>query len=281
MFAQTLSSGLGRSSVLPASQRVQRNRPTVRLHAMTRQQVRCTASMSSKVVVPREMSKVEPTEDRVFVKVAPEEEVTEGGIVLPVEVRKKPTSGDVVSVGPSKEVTLKPGDTVLYSKFGIGCTDMVLNGKLLIIPRSRWLLCRLTARGKSWRRVSAGWWLCAGEDHLLIRERDCLGIFPTSNATADDVPKLKPLGNRVLIKLDVADESTTGGVLLPTAAKEKPITGAIVAVGPGKFEKDELKPCKCEVGDRVFFFKYAGQELQTRAGVQYKILHEEDVLGML
>jgi len=203
--------------------------------------------MSSKVVVPREMSKVEPTEDRVFVKVAPEEEVTEGGIVLPVEVRKKPTSGDVVSVGPSKEVTLKPGDTVLYSKFGIGCTDMVLNG----------------------------------EDHLLIRERDCLGIFPTSNATADDVPKLKPLGNRVLIKLDVADESTTGGVLLPTAAKEKPITGAIVAVGPGKFEKDELKPCKCEVGDRVFFFKYAGQELQTRAGVQYKILHEEDVLGML
>jgi len=82
-------------------------------------------------------------------------------------------AGDIVAVGDGKvgeliqEFYLQPGQTVLYSKFGIGVTDLLVQG----------------------------------EEHCLIREDDCIGVLPKSGATADDIPHLQPNGDRVLLKV--------------------------------------------------------------------------------
>ena len=82
-------------------------------------------------------------------------------------------AGDIVAIGDGKvgstvqEFHLKPGQTVLYSKFGIGVTDLLVQG----------------------------------EQHCLIKEEDCIGVLPKSGATADDIPKLQPNGDRVLLKV--------------------------------------------------------------------------------
>lgn len=89
--------------------------------------------------------------------------------------------------------------------------------------------------------------------------------------------KLKPLGNRVLVKRSVA-VATKGGILLPDTAKEKPRQGEVIAVGPGKTdEKGRHHPLNLKVGDKILFTPYAGMEYQDEC----LILSEEDVLAVL
>ncbi len=93
--------------------------------------------------------------------------------------------------------------------------------------------------------------------------------------------KLKPLGDRVVVKPAAAEEKTAGGIILPDTAKEKPVEGNVVAVGPGKVA-DDGKAIKMEVkvGDRVLYGKYSGTEV-TINGEEYLIMRESDIFGIL
>ena len=135
--------------------------------------------------------------------------------------------GDGKVGGQTRDFQLQVGNTVLYNKFGLGVTDLDIQGT----------------------------------EHLLIKEDDCIGIMPRSGATADDIPELRPLGDRVLVKVqakhacsEAADgrgaehvhclqiqesaDITAGGVVLPITAREKPVAGTVVRAGPGKRKED-------------------------------------------
>ncbi len=89
--------------------------------------------------------------------------------------------------------------------------------------------------------------------------------------------KLKPLGNRVVVEPFTEEQTTASGIILPqTIDKEKKAEGKIVAIGDG----DKIKALKLNVGDKVLFGKYAGEEV-TVDKVDYKILSDEDVLAVL
>ena len=89
------------------------------------------------------------------------------------------SAGDIIAIGDGKvgdkqqDFYLEVGQTVLYSKFGIGVTDLMVQG----------------------------------EEHCLIKEDDCIGIMPQSGATANDIPQLKPNGDRVLLKASLSQQA--------------------------------------------------------------------------
>lgn len=93
--------------------------------------------------------------------------------------------------------------------------------------------------------------------------------------------KLKPLNDRVVVKPAEAETKTAGGIVLPETAKEKPLTGKVVAVGPGKSNDDgtRVKP-DVKVGDTVLFGRYGGSEVEVD-GTEYKILRESEILGIV
>ncbi|MBX7066534.1 MAG: co-chaperone GroES [Parachlamydiales bacterium] len=92
--------------------------------------------------------------------------------------------------------------------------------------------------------------------------------------------KIKPLGNRIVVKRQEA-KTTKGGILLPETAQEKPRQGTVVAVGPGKIDdKGKSVPLDLKVGDEILFSSYSGTEYKAD-DVDYLILSEEDVLAVL
>jgi chaperonin GroES len=92
--------------------------------------------------------------------------------------------------------------------------------------------------------------------------------------------KLAPLADRVVIKALEETETMRGGLYIPDTAKEKPQQGEVIAVGPGRFEKDKRVPMDVKVGDKVLYGKYSGTEV-TIEGEQYLILRESDVLAIV
>ena len=92
--------------------------------------------------------------------------------------------------------------------------------------------------------------------------------------------KLTPLADRVVIKALEETETMRGGLYIPDTAKEKPQQGEVIAVGPGRFEKDKRVPMDVKVGDKVLYGKYSGTEV-TIDGEQYLILRESDVLAIV
>ncbi len=92
---------------------------------------------------------------------------------------------------------------------------------------------------------------------------------------------LKPLGDRVVVKVLEAEEKTASGIYIPDNAKEKPQQGKILAVGPGKFsEQGERIPVELSVGETVLFAKYSGTEVKYQ-GEELLVLKESDVLAVL
>ena len=93
--------------------------------------------------------------------------------------------------------------------------------------------------------------------------------------------KLRTLQDRVIVKQQEAEEKTKSGIYLPDAAKEKPTTGKVVAVGPGKLDENG-KPMELSVraGDTVYYGKWSGTEVEVE-GTKYVILRETDLLGVL
>jgi chaperonin GroES len=92
--------------------------------------------------------------------------------------------------------------------------------------------------------------------------------------------KVSPLADRVVVKALEETETMRGGLYIPDTAKEKPQQGEIVAVGPGRFEKDKRVPMEVKVGDKVLYGKYSGTEV-TIEGDTYLILRESDVLAII
>jgi chaperonin GroES len=94
-------------------------------------------------------------------------------------------------------------------------------------------------------------------------------------------PKIKPLGQNVLLRRLEAEEKTKGGIILPDTAKEKPKEGEILAVGEGEIDKNgKRKDFQVKKGDRVIFSSYAGTEIKLD-GEEYLILSEDDILGVV
>ena len=92
---------------------------------------------------------------------------------------------------------------------------------------------------------------------------------------------LKPLGDRIVIKVIEDTEQTSGGIFIPDSAKEKTQKGEVVAVGEGKMnEKGEREPMDVKVGDVVLYAKYAGTDIKMD-GVEYKILSVKDALAVI
>lgn len=93
--------------------------------------------------------------------------------------------------------------------------------------------------------------------------------------------KFRPLHDRVLVERLESEETTPGGIILPDTAKEKPQQGKIVAVGSGKRTEDgKVLPLELKAGDTILFGKYSGSEIKID-GVEYLIMREEDVLGLV
>ena len=93
--------------------------------------------------------------------------------------------------------------------------------------------------------------------------------------------KLKPLDDRVVLRQQEAEEKTTGGIVLPDTAKEKPMMGKIVAVGTGKLlDSGKRGEMSVKKGDVVVYGKYSGSDVEVD-GVEYKILRESEILGVV
>lgn len=92
---------------------------------------------------------------------------------------------------------------------------------------------------------------------------------------------MKPLADRVIIKPSPSEEKTKGGIIVPDTAKEKPVVGEVVAVGPGKITDDGNKIVpEVKVGDKVLYGKYSGTEV-TIDGSEYLIMREADVFAIV
>jgi len=90
---------------------------------------------------------------------------------------------------------------------------------------------------------------------------------------------IRPLHDRVIIRR-LEEKTTKSGIIIPDNAYDKPMTGEVLAVGPGRREKDNLVPMGVAVGDRVIFGKYSGTEVKV-SGEDVLIMREEDIMGIL
>ncbi|KAL9672968.1 hypothetical protein QQ045_029221 [Rhodiola kirilowii] len=170
---------------------------------------------------------LKPLGDRVLVKIDTAEEKTTGGILLPTTAQTKPQGGEVVAVGE--------GRTIGNNKIGIS----VENGPKVVYSKYAGTEVEFN-----------------GTNHLILKEDDIVGILET-----DDVKDLKPLNDRVLIKVAEAEEKTAGGLLLTASSKEKPSIGTVIAVGPGPLDEEgNRKPLSITPGNTVLYSKYAGND---------------------
>ncbi|XP_072986896.1 20 kDa chaperonin, chloroplastic-like [Typha latifolia] len=199
------------------------------------------------VIAPKYTS-IKPLGDRVLVKIKSSEEKTTGGIFLPSTAQSKPQGGEVVAIGE--------GRTIGKNKVEIG----VQTGTQIVYSKY------------SGTELEFG-----GSNHLILKEDDIVGILET-----DDVKDLKPLNDRVLLKIAEAEEKTAGGLLLTEATKEKPSFGTVIAIGPGPLdEQGSRKPLPVTPGNTVLHSKYAGNEFKSSDGTDYIVLRASDIMAIL
>lgn len=91
--------------------------------------------------------------------------------------------------------------------------------------------------------------------------------------------KLKPLGDRVVVKPGEGEEKTASGLVIPDTAKEKPQEGEVIAVGTGRYEDGKYVPMGVKEGDKIIYSKYGGTEVKVE-GEEYLILSERDILAV-
>lgn len=217
-------------------------------HPATRrkQTLRCGRTCASKgegVSIPSRFTTLKPEGQRILVKPHESKATTAGGIILPSDSLPRPTCGSVVAAG-NQSKTLKDGQVVLYSKFGLGCLDVDMQG----------------------------------EEYVLMREQDVMGTLERVN-DAEEPSKLVPIFDRILIRVDPVSETSAGGLVMPDSAKEKPTIGTVVRAGPGKDDDEgEFKATHVGEGDKVMYFKYAGEKLKDPEGNDYVVVHERDIL---
>jgi chaperonin GroES len=93
--------------------------------------------------------------------------------------------------------------------------------------------------------------------------------------------KIKPLHDQVVLIRQEGEQKTAGGIIIPDTAKEKPLEGKLVAVGPGRMDREGKRiPIEVKAGDRVLFGRYAGTEIKID-GVEHLMMKADDILGVL
>ncbi|KAJ9183702.1 hypothetical protein P3X46_007518 [Hevea brasiliensis] len=220
---------------------------TLRAGALAQRSFRGLVVKAATLVAPKYTS-IKPLGDRVLVKIKVAEEKTDGGILLPTSAQTKPQGGEVVAVGEGKTI----GKTKLDISIKTG-TQVVY---------SKYAGTEVEFNGSS---------------HLILKEDDIVGILET-----DDIKDLKPLNDRVFIKVAEAEEKTSGGLLLTEATKEKPSIGTLVAVGPGTVDEEgNRKPLSVSPGNTVLYSKYAGNDFKGSDGTNYIALRASDVMAVL
>lgn len=191
---------------------------------------------------------LKPLADRVLVKIKTAEQKTSGGILLPTTAQSKPQGGEVVAVGE--------GRTVGKNKIEIS----VKAGAQVVYSKYAGTEVEFN-----------------GTNHLILKEDDIIGVLET-----DDVKDLKPLNDRVLIKVAEVEEKTAGGLYLTDATKEKPSIGTIIAAGPGPLDEEgNRKGLSVAPGNTVLYSKYAGNEFKGADGAEYMTLRVSDVIAIL
>merc|ERR1712238_7124 len=193
-----------------------------------------------------------PTNNFVLVKVAPNKEKTEGGILLTGKAKLVKTKGTVVSVGPGKSnpdtgdltqgMPVQAGDQVVYGEF---------DGTELDID---------------------------GDKHTLIRDDDILVKYQGDELTLESCEAVR---DSVLVFIETKESTTDGGILLAATSisKSKPSTGKVVKVGPGRFATNG-KQMDMEIaeGDYIKFRDFAGNELEI-GDEEYTVAHPFDILA--
>jgi len=95
------------------------------------------------------------------------------------------------------------------------------------------------------------------------------------------VTKVRPLHDRVIVRRLDEEEMSSGGIIIPDTAKEKPVEGEVVAAGKGKIlENGDVRPLDVKAGDKVIFSKYAGTEIKLD-GKELLMMREDDILGVI
>src|SRR6516165_12051486 len=93
--------------------------------------------------------------------------------------------------------------------------------------------------------------------------------------------KFRPLHDRVVVRRIEQEEKSAGGIIIPDTAKEKPMEGEVIAVGPGaRDEQGKVQPLDVKAGDRILFGKWSGTEVKID-NVEYLIMQESDIMGVL
>ncbi|KAG8376256.1 hypothetical protein BUALT_Bualt09G0044200 [Buddleja alternifolia] len=202
---------------------------------------------SATTVAPKYTS-LKPLGDRVLVKIKTAEEKTSGGILLPTTAQSKSQGGEIVAVGE--------GRTIGKTKVDID----VKTGTKVVYSKYAGTEVEFN-----------------GSNHLILKEDDIVGILDT-----DDIKDLKPLNDRVLIKVAEAETKTSGGLYLTDASKDKPSIGTVVAVGPGPLDEEgKRKPLSVAPGNTVLYSKYAGNDFKGSDGSDYIALRASDVMAVL
>ncbi|KAL6633422.1 hypothetical protein ACP70R_026093 [Stipagrostis hirtigluma subsp. patula] len=199
------------------------------------------------VVAPK-YTTLKPLADRVLVKIKSSEEKTTGGILLPSTAQSKPQGGEVVAIGDGRTI----GDKKVDVSIQVGAQ----------VVYSKYAGTEVELNDSN---------------HLILKEDDIIGILET-----DDVKDMKPLNDRVLIKVAEAEDKTPGGLLLTETTKEKPSIGTVVAVGPGPLDEEgNRSPLSVSAGSTVLYSKYAGSEFKGADGTNYIVLRVSDLMAIL
>lgn len=189
---------------------------------------------------------LKPVGHHIFVKVAKPAETTSGGLILSGGAKDKPTHGTAVAVGPGKyfpaggliPMAVSEGDTVMFSRFGN--QDIKFDG----------------------------------EKHTLIPQDDVLCLLEGGALEASAV---RPIHDRLLVKLDKPAEELDSGILLSTGGADKPTSGEVIAIGTGRvMENGEIEPLPVKAGDKVLYGQYAGTEIKL-GDEEYIVIRVSDI----
>lgn len=94
--------------------------------------------------------------------------------------------------------------------------------------------------------------------------------------------EIQPLHDRLIVKPSLQEKTTKGGIVLPeNIDKDKPMQGEVMAIGKGKLVDGKLIPLDVQVGQKVLFGKYAGTSVKLEDGIEYLVMREEDVMGII
>jgi len=192
-------------------------------------------------------SRLRPLNTRIVIKPDNPDERTKSGIIIPDNAKVKPARGTMVAMGPG----------------------------MLMKTGQRWPMPGMKPGDKVMYSQYAGTEIeVDGVLHIVMRDDDVFACGP-----ADD--RLLPCSDRVMLKCDEAPDKSKGGIIIPDSAKERPLEGEVIAVGPGKtLEDGTIRPLDVKPGERVKFQKHQGTDVKIGSQT-FRFFREDDLLGVV